>query len=402
VYDNQHQAFARFRPDQQIDPASFFAPYNTHPPPSVLSALPFAGLPYRDAHLAWCLATGGVLLVGLVLAVREAGGRHWWCYLPGALAAVVWADATIASAGYGQPNFLLAGLLALGWVADRRGYGLAAGGCVGLATAIKLFPGLVFVHFLLTGRWKALVAGVLTVLVMNGLAAGLFGTDAFRTHRAVSVPSLIEYQAAWRNMSVNGYTQKLLDPNVAQSGPDYPHRNPELAKGVVAGVSAVVLAVVGLAVWRGRKKGPDGGWAVCLTAMLLLSPITWQHYFVLLVPAFAALFSLFPRGPLRWATAAVALGMMVGDKYYWAVGVSAAHRKGGIERGGPASQFLPLDPAECVGLVSAPFYLTLALFGLAVAAALRGPVLTPGRPPAAAGPSPASAGAPGPSPPPGP
>lgn len=382
VYDDQLTALARYCPGQPLDTTKFFlAPYNTHPPPSILLALPFAHLSYPDAHLWWELSTAVILLIGVVLAVREVGGPYWVCFLPIALAWLVWADPCLGSARWGQPNFLLAGLLAIGWVADRRGYGVAAGVCVGLATAIKLYPGLVFLHFVLTGRWRALIAGVLAVLAMNGVAAAVFGLEAFHTHRQVSLPSLIEFQAAWPNMSINGYVQKLLDPNPAQcEGEAYPFRNPTLAKGVVGGVGLLVLGALVWAIRRVRHSGPDVGWAACVPAMLLLSPITWSHYFVVMIVPFVVLLARLEK-PWRWLVVAVAGGVVIPDHAYWWMGVSPEHREAALRLDKGHNLFLPLSPAECVGLSAAPLYLTVTLFILTlVAAAREGRPVTPGRP----------------------
>lgn len=357
VYEPQSVAFARYFPDSPV-PDNLLA-YNAHPPAAVLAALPFAPLDYRTAHFAWNGVTFLLFVIGIGLAVRElAGGSALWAVVP-VLAVLVWAEPVRATLAYGQLNFLLAALLLFGWVADRRGYQALAGVFVGLAAGVKLFPGFMLVYFLFAGRWRAVVAMAVAAAAVNGLALVLFGVSAFETYIRDVMPALADFQRAWRNLSINGFVLKLLDPHPAQAGPEV-MRSPQAARAVVAAAALGITGVVAWSGWRaGRTADPDRGWAVAVVGMLLVSPIAWTHYFVILAVPLAVLAARLPTGPLRWVGWAVVLGMCLPDVLYWAVSVSAEHR-----RAKPADHHIPLSPTECLTGVAVPFYLTLALFAL--------------------------------------
>ena len=167
--------------------------WNAHPPVAVLVALPFGLISdYRTAHLAWTLATLPAF------PLQRAGRRTrtgdlrlvWWGVLPlpGADVDVFPGDdadraGTVelrASARYSLRGGRRTGAV------TRSLAGLA----VGLATAVKLFPGFVFVYFLFARRWRAVAAGALTCAAANGLAVAMFGVEAFTTYVREVVPSL--------------------------------------------------------------------------------------------------------------------------------------------------------------------------------------------------------------------
>jgi hypothetical protein len=259
-------------------------PFNAHPPGTVLLALPFAFLDYANAHLAWNLITFVLFLVAVALVVVELEvPLHPAIVLPLGclllLVAPVWAQLL-----QGQLNFLLAFLLTLGWVADRRGYPALAGTVVGLAAAIKLFPAFLVVYFAVTRRWSGAVALVVAFAAVNGVALALFGIDTFRTYGNDVLSSLKVFISGWRNLSLSGFFARLFDPQPVQ--PDGVNGNPFLARLLTGIASGVVIGLVLWVCFRATDRpGRDRAWAAGIAALVLLSPTTWSHYFlVLLVP----------------------------------------------------------------------------------------------------------------------
>ena len=393
IYEDQLVSLPRHKPGSKPD--DNFLRYNAHPPAAVLAALPFAALDYRDAHLAWTLSTFALFLVAVGLAVRELGAPFRWWHLAPVAAVLIWAEPNWATINYGQLNFLLAALLTFGWAADRRGYQTWAGVAIGLAAGLKLFPGFVLLYFLFAGRWRAAAVTVLAAAVVNAVALGLFGVGAFETYTRDVLPTLTDFQRAWRNVSWNGFAQRLFDPHPAQSGTDAAG-NPQLAKAVWAVGCLVIVAGVW---WAGRlaKKSadPDRGWAAAVVGMLLVSPITWTHYFVLLVVPLGVLAARLPAGPLRWVGWAVLVGLCIPDQLYWKLTVSPEHRTAN-----PGRHHIPLSPAECLKGVAVPMYLTFQLFALTLLVPRRAAVTTASAP--SPDPSASPAGGPAPSPAPGP
>jgi hypothetical protein len=379
IYEDQLTSFARHQPDWKPDQSKFL-PYNAHPPVSVLEALPFAHLDYPNAHFAWNLTTFPMFLIGVALLVGELGRPFQWWYLIPMLALIVWADPIRTTLLHGQVNFLLFGLLAVGWVADRRGYQSASGIAVGLATGLKLFPGLLLVYFLFAGRWRAAIAMVLSVVVLNAVAFGLFGSSAFRTYVQDVMPSLQQYQSAWRNSSLNGFWIRLFDPHPVQTSPQ-PYHSGTTAKGLFVASGMLIAGAVAVVARMGRAAADsDRGWAVAILGMMLASPIVWSHYHVLLAIPLGVLAHRLPRGPLRWLGWIAVAGLCLNDRIYAVLFVSKEH----MMQLTPSQHHLPLSMTENLIGISMKCYLTLILFALTLV--IPRLTLTPASHPPAAGP----------------
>lgn len=361
IYEPQSESAARHLPAHTRPGEAFFLPYNAHPPGSVLVALPFAGLDYPDAHFAWNLATTPLLLLAVGLAVWQLCRPFRWWHLVPIAAVLVWAEPVRATIIYGQLNFPLAFLLALGWVFDRRGKEIPAGLCVGLAAGMKLFPALAFAYFLFSGRWKGLLAGVIAAGAVNVAAAALFGVGAFEDYVRDVLPSLKVWETTWPNASFNGFWIRALDPPPPQAGPEA-FRSAAWAKGAYLASALVVTAGVGWAAWRSRREGDaDLGWAAAVIALPLVSPVAWQHYYAVCVVPLAVLAARLGgwRRAVGWVAVA---GLLIKDSIYLAVLVSKEHRD---QMTKTTPYFLPLDPAENLLAAGLTTYCGLILFALA-------------------------------------
>lgn len=172
---------------------------------------------------------------------------------------------------FGQVNLILLFLV----LADVRlllARGSAwAGAGIGLAAAIKLTPGVFVLYLLVTKRWRAaaVATGVATAATLASFAIApatsrAFWFDALLDTDRVGSLSFIS------NQSLRGVTARL--------DPDHPSA-PLWLLCVVA-----VLVTWFVRVSRARTDLPGG---IALTAVLgcLISPVTWVHHLVWLMPA---------------------------------------------------------------------------------------------------------------------
>jgi hypothetical protein len=260
--------------------------YNGHPPTSVALVAPLAGLDYPEAFLAWALVCLAALGLSVAIVVRQFPlGLTAWSVLP--LTALLFlCNPFRQHLNQGQLNLVLLLLLTTAWAVDRSGWPAAAGVCVGTATALKLFPGFVFVYFLARRQVRPVVAGVATFVVLTGLTVGFLGPEAYGDYITVALPALEKYRVWWPNLSLAGFWHKLFNSAGSHVIPLW--QNPALAW---AGTLLSDLAVTGLAAWaawRSRSRPAcDLAFALVVEAMLLVSPITWDHYFtILFLPLF--------------------------------------------------------------------------------------------------------------------
>ena len=343
-------------------------PWNGHPPGAVLAALPF-GLfaDYRDAHLAWNLATFPLFVLAVWIVLRELRAPvRAWSLLP-AVALTLVCFPVLVQLGQGQLNFLLAPLLALGWAADRRGWPVRAGVYLGLAAGLKLFPAFIFVYLLFAGRWRALAVGVMVLIAVNVAAWAAFGTDAFVTYVRDVLPSLQVFRGSWRNVSATGFWTRALGPTA-----------PGLAQGLAAASVLAVTVAVGWRAWSARTvEDRDRAFAAANLGMLLASPVAWTHYFVLLAVPLGLLWMRLSAGWTRAVFLPTAAVLWLPENVF-AVLALGRDRAAGIVN----LHDLPVGPgANLLGL-SAFTYSLAALFGLLAFAPLAPGQEAPLNPPA--------------------
>lgn len=260
---------------------------NLNPPLLSVLLVPFAGL---DALTGYRIFATLMLLVtvGSLLAVaRELRLRPW--VRVGVVAVVVASSPLHGTLVLGQIYpILLAGLVA-GWIAERRGRPVLAAVLFGVVVALK--PSLAPLLLLAAAqrRWRPLRAGIASAAV-----ATLIGVAAAGPSSAFAWLGLALGQAAPDvpdNASLPGLAARFGLPTTL---------------GTLLGV-AVLVATLAWCGWHRDRVDPAGTapWAV-LAAGLLISPISWHNYLMLLWPGIVLLITLG-----RAATAAALLAVAV-------------------------------------------------------------------------------------------
>jgi hypothetical protein len=285
--------------------------YNAHPPAAVLLGLPFAPLPYPDAVFAWNLVSLAAFAVALELIRRQL---RWtlsvWALGP-FLTLTLLFHPLLRQLYQGQLNLILLLLLVGSWTGRRSAWG---GAMLGVAIAVKLFPAYLLLYFAFRRCWRAGVAAVVTVLLMNGLALAMFGWQDFHEYVTVIVPHVATSRSSWMNMSLPGLWTKLFDPFTERERIDPLFRLPILAQALTLLSGLAVTAVVAWRLWRTPEPADraDPGFGQTLTGMVLLSPVAYDHYVLLLIPALAIVWDRIPAasGP-RIALLAVVVAFWI-------------------------------------------------------------------------------------------
>jgi alpha-1,2-mannosyltransferase len=253
------------------------SPYGfTYPPFAGLVMAPMAYLPFPLVVVvasSATVATIAVLTWWLVQPmIRRAGWPTWFAFGV-ALCLAVSFEPVRETLSFGQVNTLLLALVAgdlLFGVAKGRRWG---GVGIGLATAIKLTPGVFILYLLVTKRWRAagsaIVAAAAATLLSGAVATDQsreFWTSALWDTGRVGVLSYVS------NQSLRGFLARLpIDPVAA--------------KVWIAGV----LILLGFWAWRVRQAAAQndelGGLALTGVLGCLISPVTWVHHCVWLLPA---------------------------------------------------------------------------------------------------------------------
>jgi alpha-1,2-mannosyltransferase len=252
-------------------------PYGfTYPPFAGLMMAPMAYLPFPLVVVvasAATLVTTGLLTWWLIAPmVRRLGWTPWFAFAVAYCLAVAF-EPVRETLTFGQVNTLLLTLVVgdvlFGVSRGRRWAGVG----IGLATAIKLTPGVFILYLLVTRRWRAAATASGTAAAATLVAAAIFPdqsrefwTSALWDTNRVGVLSYVS------NQSLRGFLARLPIDSVAS------------LVWVVC-----VLAALGFWAWRVRaaaRVGDDLG-GLALTGVLgcLISPVTWVHHCVWLLPA---------------------------------------------------------------------------------------------------------------------
>jgi hypothetical protein len=353
------------------EPPPGYLRWNAHPPGSVVLVLPLARLSHVEAFFIWNIATFTLFAIAIWIAAMELGVRPVW--KAAAIAAGVCAVGATCyplshQVSLGQFNCLLAFLITLAWMADRRGYWWLAGVAVGIAMAIKLFPGFLLLYFLVTRKWRSLVIAIGIFLLVNGLAVALFGVETFQTYTREVIPAVsADYATRWNNISAPAFWLRLFDPAPVSNVEPVVH-SPLVGKLFAHAAQLVIVACVGWAGWRSRTTpARDRAFATAVAGMLLVSPITWPHSLVMLVVPLAVLIAENPRGVWRLLLVACVAVMWLPDTFLprTAFGSDEAERW--------AVHHQSISPAKNLLVASVAHYAILCVFVLTLRAPLRMP-----------------------------
>jgi alpha-1,2-mannosyltransferase len=267
----------------------------TYPPFAALVLIPLALVPKTPLLLGWTALCVGLLIALAVLAVRPALVARGWSHplvLAAAAGILVWTVPVAQTISYGQINLILVAACLLDCGVTPRVPERRRGVLVGIATAIKLTPGIFIVYFAVTRQWAAAARASATAAVCAFLAFVVYpGPSREYWLHLVFDAKRPGSPAYYGNQSLLSALERLH---------------------VVWLWIPLGLLLGGLGLWRAARAHRAGAEvpAVALVGLtaLVVSPISWQHHGVWIVLAAGAL--------IAWATtlrraAVAALGFSV-------------------------------------------------------------------------------------------
>jgi alpha-1,2-mannosyltransferase len=258
----------------------------TYPPFAALGSVVVGVLSERVAIIAWTTLSLS-LLVAMVWLVMGRSLRQP-VLLGLAAGALAWTVPLNETISFGQVNLVLAMacLLDCTWTGRHRGV------LVGVATAVKLTPGLFILYFALPRQWAAAARAAATAAVCELVAAAVLpGPSRRYWFHLVFSPSRTGDPGYYTNQSLFGTVARL-------------HLAPWLWLPLALAVGALGL--------RQAARAPREGQEIAAVALVgltgvLVSPISWQHHAVWIVLVVGVL--------TAWATTprrAVATGGVLG------------------------------------------------------------------------------------------
>jgi len=220
-----------------------------HPPFATFLVLPFGLLPFKVARTIWlmlgCLAIPlAWLCVGVNREMALSTAAMWVVGL---------------SLGVFEPILML--MLALALRVSPYRPDLTAV-LIGLAAAIKIYPGVLLIAFFIALRWREGLYGLITAVGVTFVADLILGAEAFAAWLAYIPWNVERYIGAAGNASIVRLVH-LAFPGVSIS----------LASALV-----IVLLILPMAPYLFRS----GDWRSLLPIMIAGSPLVGPHYVALL------------------------------------------------------------------------------------------------------------------------
>jgi alpha-1,2-mannosyltransferase len=176
---------------------------------------------------------------------------------------------------------------------------------VGLATAIKVYPGLFIVVWLVRRQWRPAITAMITTLVTTGLAWMLWPRSAwtFLTQVFLGGQEFNKLTGGVNPLKSSSVVAMFMRPPFHEGFLD------RWENVVLVALVAVIALVAAERLWR---RGLElSAMVVILIASVICAPVTWDHYF-----AFAPLLLLMPfelgvRSPLARTAVVASVVMLV-------------------------------------------------------------------------------------------
>lgn len=256
------------------------------PPPTALLLSPYAMLPYPTAYRAWIYAFGLFIWLSCALAYRTArhcgisqlAGTVWWFFM--AFSPLNIHSIRIANC---TPFLTVAlGLAAFGIYKNKTALTVSMCIIAGLlkGTSIVFAPLILFMK-----RWRIILWGGITVLVINLITILITGWNVYEEFLTVVLPSTRVIVLNEYNRSVYACLHRMFG-DAALAG------LPALATRITAlMLGATLLALI----WKMRsrfQKEPAAFNAAVIALLglyMIFSPYAWVHYCLCYIPFLPAL-----------------------------------------------------------------------------------------------------------------
>ena len=253
----------------------------TYPPFAAVVFYPLHLLPFGLVAFLWQVTTmaalyGSVRLSQRLMGVGTGGRRTAMLWT----AVAIWIEPLRSTFDYGQVNVML--MLAVLCAVDTTRWWLS-GLLVGGAAGIKLTPAIAGVYLVGARRWAAAVASAAVFLATLGVSAWVVGDQTrYYFTRLLGDAHRVGPIATSFNQSWRGGISRIVGHDAGYGPP------------VV--VAIAVTAVLAVLAWRALDARDRLGRLLVVELFgLLLSPISWTHHWVWLVP----LMMWAIHGPLR-------------------------------------------------------------------------------------------------------
>jgi alpha-1,2-mannosyltransferase len=258
----------------------------TYPPFAAILMRPLAWLPLGLTVAIYVVVSVAAFAACVWWLVRPLADRHrvppWFAFgLAFVLASAL--EPIREAFTFGQINIVLWSLILFDLLVllpptNRHRWSRFAGVGIGLATAIKLVPGIFIVYLLVTRRFRAAGVAAGTAVAATLLAAAFSPAQSwtFWTDKVLQGDGVGQLAYEF-NQSILGVLARLALPG-----------QPNRALWIL-----IIAPILGYGMWRASRAAAAGDEVTGLTLAglvgSLVSPVTWAHHIFWIVPALVVL-----------------------------------------------------------------------------------------------------------------
>lgn len=257
-----------------------------YPPFAALGYIPLTWVPAALAHTFIKAVNVALLVVIAHVSCRESDLPRW-AKLGATFALIgggLWFEPVAETFRFGQLNLLLLALVLLD-VTGRHGR-VPQGVLTGIATGLKLTPGIFLVYLFLTGRRNSALRGLGTFVAT--VALGLLVIPRESWHY-------------WTGGFLDTHVGTTFIGNQSLKAVINRFGGSMHAGDKVWALCAVIVLVAGLfAAWYWQRRSELAGATLCGITGLLVSPISWTHHWVWAIPTVALTVGWAWRRPNLW------------------------------------------------------------------------------------------------------
>ena len=239
-----------------------------NPPAFLLFSLPFSFMPYPLSW--WILACFSMLAVLFtsVLVGKVCGLTSSQALFSGLVSLCSFPVLVLLILNHIESILLL--FLVLGWFALRKGRYNLGSVLWGIAVALKLFPGVYLFPLLNSQHNRAGFKGFLVAFLVTVLGASIVGWDQTYVYITEVIPGSWNFYSSFGNNSLLAAGTALASPLLGW-----------ILEVSVGSVVAVLMLI--------KPGSIDRVWVTGTASSLLLSPLSWSYYFILIPPALIVL-----------------------------------------------------------------------------------------------------------------
>lgn len=284
-------------------PVLVFGHPTPHPPAVALVALPLGFMSYAHAAVVWYLFEVSCIFAAIYIFLNCFYYSSSFAYLLVATALFISWNPVWEELVLGQLMSPLLLILMLAWRSLRKKQFVATGIFLGLAISLKIICWPIVIYFALVRRWSVVLSSSLVILATHGIAILFMGyTSVLFYYQEVGANVGALYKSCVMNFSLYGLAGKIFSGTGCSvlSGAEAPALIPvPWLSGIVGLLLPIAALIAGMTVST-HLRDCESSFALMVCVSLLVSPLFWTHYLILLsIPIYVLFFKLlnarFPR-----------------------------------------------------------------------------------------------------------